>query len=94
MQPGGGRRNAIALFSALIARSCFRRLLMARPMTRLEIDEDQKTVRGTVFPRRVEDDRQKDPALPRPDMRRMSKAPFWFGPLTEKAWRAGGSARW
>ena len=36
MQPDGGLRKATAMFSALIARSCFIRLLLAQPMTRLE----------------------------------------------------------
>jgi hypothetical protein len=36
MQLGGGLRIAMAMFSARKARSCFMRLLMAQPTTRLE----------------------------------------------------------
>jgi hypothetical protein len=37
MQPRGGDRRAIAMFSARIAKSRFIRLLTAQPMTRLGI---------------------------------------------------------
>ena len=46
MQPLGGERNAMAMFSALTARSRFMRLLIAQPMTRRECRSKSETLFG------------------------------------------------
>ena len=78
MQPLGGARNAMAIFNARIARSRFRRLLTAQPMTRREC-RSRITARFAMVPPLIRGP-WRTPALTGPDVADIA-CPFlvWLG---------------
>ena len=76
MQPLGGAREAFAILSARIARSCFIRLLTAQPMTRREC-RSKITAKFAMMPPLVRGP-WRTPTLTGPDVTDIAR-PFLVG---------------